>query len=158
MTPQKTIEIVTREGDKARIHIFARGIVLERGTETCAFLAGVRVPDWLVQKSAEEIDARELFRLKRPEVRSRFVNRLGVKRVMSSLGGKVIDRSAGCQLIAFDDEGRRRPYLRNGHSSDPWALEELDASIKTVEQALAWLERRREQEKRRERAWRGIRY
>lgn len=120
MTPQKILEIKTLEGDTVRIRVYSRGILVERGGETGAFMAGVRVPDWLVEKSSTEIDPRELFRLKSPEVISRFVLKVGPRRVMSVLKGKIIDRDGSQCLILFEDEGRKRLYLREKWMPEFW--------------------------------------
>ncbi|MBI5882618.1 MAG: hypothetical protein HZB91_05890 [Elusimicrobia bacterium] len=157
LRPVKTIEISTQEGGHARIHIYGRGIVIERGEESRAYLAGVRVPDWLIQKQPEDIDPAEFFRLKSPEVRSRFLSVLGVKRVLKSLSGKVLERTSRHDLIVFTNAGRRRPYLRDKTADDEWQLEELDTAIKTIEEALAWMQRRLDNAKRQERKCRGIR-
>ncbi len=156
MTPQKILEIKTLEGDTVRIRVYSRGIVVERGGETNAFMAGVRVPDWLVEKSVSEIDPRELFRLKSPEVISRFVLRVGPRRVMSTLKGKIVDRDGSQCLILFEDEGRKRLYLKEKWAAEFWRLEEVGSSIPTVAAALAWRKLREARKEEVERLWRDL--
>ena len=157
MIPQKTIEVKTVEGDTVRIRVYARGIVIERGTESVAFIAGVRVPDWLVEKAPEEIEPRELFRIKNPEVISRFIIKVGFRRLMAALKGRVVDKEDRQRLILFDDAGRTRTYLMGWRHGDPWQLEEVDAAIRSVESAHDWRRRRNEERRQRERKWRGFR-
>ena len=156
MKPQKTIEVKSIEGHIVRIRVYSRGIVIERGEEVRAFIAGVAVPDWLVEKDPEDIDPRELFCIKSPEVISRMIVVLGPRRVLSALGGKIVDRRHREVLIVFDAEGRRRAYLRRGWHPEPWRLEEVDGSIMTVEAARAWQERRKMENPERGRKWRGL--
>lgn len=156
MTPQKIIKIKTVDGETVHIRVYARGIIVERGAETCAYMAGVRVPDWLVEKAPSEIDSRELFRLKSPELICRFIIKAGPRRVMSSLKGRVVDRDGSYRLIVFDDSGKKRTYLRRGWHSDSWRLDEVDPSIRTVSQAFIWQRMKEEQKKQEERRWRGL--
>lgn len=157
MSPQRVIEISTQEYGSVRIRVYAQGIIFERCGETSAFMAGVTVPDWLVEKSPEEIDPHELFCIKSPEVRSRFISKMGFKRILTELQGRIVDRLCRDRLIVFMDAGRRRVYLmRSGHSS-AWYLEQVDPALTSVSAAWSWFERRRLEQERKERLRHGIR-
>lgn len=156
MLPQKVIEIQRPEGGTVRIRIYPKGLVIERGTDTRAFILGVEVPEWLVEKSADEIDPRELFRIVSPRVRDRLVRKLGIRRVMSTLGGRVISRRGKERLIVFCDGGRRRVYFYTQSWSGQWWLEQVDPAIRTVSEAWEWKHRVEVEKNRQERAWRGL--
>lgn len=157
MTPQKVIDISTLDYGPVRIRVYPKGIIMERGGETIAFMGGVAVPDWLVEKLPEEIDPRELFRIKRPEVRSRFISKMGFRRLLEELDGRVADRCFGERLIVFMDAGRRRVYLMRSGQSPAWYLEQVDPALTSVKDAWSWFERREIAKVRQERLCRGIR-
>lgn len=58
------------------------------------FLNGVKVPAWVVETKAEDVDCQKLLEEKNAEVRRELVRKVGIERVCAKLNAKVIDKSA----------------------------------------------------------------
>ncbi len=75
--------------------------------KTQRFLNGVMVDDWLFNAKAEDIPAKRVLTEKNAQVRSILIAKLGVKRLIEQLKGKVIDTHGKNRLlelpIAVDD-------------------------------------------------------
>lgn len=103
-------------------------------------LNGVRVPQWLVETPAEDIDARELLRTQNAEVRREIVRKVGIERVCQDLGAVVVDRDGDYELLWLGlEDGRTRPYLKMKNPSiGVYHVEGVHPRCRTVQQALNW--------------------
>lgn len=103
-------------------------------------LNGVRVPQWLVETPAEDIDARELYRTQNVEVRREIVLKVGIERVCRDLGAKVVDQDGDYELLWLGlEDGRTRPYLKMKNPSiGVYHIEGVHPTCRTVRQALNW--------------------
>lgn len=103
-------------------------------------LNGVRVPQWLVETPAEQIDAHELFRTENAEVRREIVRKVGIERVCRDLGAKVVDRDGDYELLWLGlEDGLTRPYLKMKNPSiGVYHIEGVHPTCRTVQQALNW--------------------
>lgn len=104
-------------------------------------LNGVRIPQWLAEPRAENIDPRKFAELENAEVRREFVRKVGIERIAQHCGAKVLDKRGDYELLKLDLHGTtgKWPYLKMLNPSiDCWHLECVDRNCKTVAQAIAW--------------------
>jgi len=110
---------------------------------------GVRVPEWVVMKSKNDITAKEVFSLTNAEQRAQAIKKVGIGALLSELESKTIDEWREYQLVTIKIENRRiGPYLSMRNPStgeihcegvgDAEKYENIDPTIKTVKAALAW--------------------
>jgi len=100
---------------------------------------GVRVPAWLVETPAEQLDPLQFPKLDNAEVRREFVRKIGVERLCEKLGTKVLDRRGDYELhlINLGGETGEWPYLKMKNPSiGVYHMEAVDKTCRTVEAAL----------------------
>lgn len=104
-------------------------------------LNGVLVPEWLVSKSATNIDPREFAKIENAEVRREFVRKVGIERIAQSCEAVILDKQDAYELLSIDLGGAtgKCPYLKMlNPSTGVWHLEAIGKAIITVEAALKW--------------------
>lgn len=103
-------------------------------------LNGVRVPAWLVETPADQIDPKSILTETNAQVRSEIVKKVGIQRILTALGSETIDTWNDYELILLNmQDGRHRPYLKMKNPSVNLVhVEGVPPEIKTVKQALAW--------------------
>ena len=102
-------------------------------------LNGVRVPGWLAEEKAEEIDPARFAKIDNVEIRREFVRKVGVERIVQEMGGQRLDAVGDYELIEVDLGGStgRHPYLKMLNPSiGVWHLECVERTCRTVQQAL----------------------
>lgn len=110
------------------------------GTRVWA-LNGVRVPQWLAESKWNEIDCNEFAKITNAEVRREFVRKVGVERLCTQLGTKVLDKQGDYELHEIDLLGAtgKWPYLKMLNPSiGVWHMECVGKECKTVNEALTW--------------------
>jgi hypothetical protein len=104
------------------------------------FLNGVRVPSWLVETSADRIDAKQVLDLDNEEVKREAIRKVGVERLLSQLNPRVVDSEPGGSeytLIEADFGGIVRRYLKMLNPSiGVYHVEAVHPECYTVQQAL----------------------
>lgn len=103
-------------------------------------LNGVRVPKELVMTPADKLDAHLILTETNAEVRREIVRKIGTTRMITDLGGKVIDKMDDYELVTLDlGDGRRRPYLKMLNPSlGTIHVEGVSPECETVKAALAF--------------------
>jgi len=107
-------------------------------------LNGVRVPQWLAETTAEQLDPKKVVELTNAEVRREFVRKVGMERLWYKLQPTVIDEEAfdvgGQYQLADINVGSDRAwrYLRMENPSLPgtWHVEGVPQECRTVREAL----------------------
>jgi hypothetical protein len=126
------------------------------------YLNGVEVPESIVMTPAEELDAKLVLTEKNAEVRAQIVKKIGIKKVLSNLDAKSVEKKRieelsedkqkyltstikgnsfrEYELLNLDViDGTYRPYLKMlNPSTGEWHVEGVHPSCMTVEEALAW--------------------
>ena len=103
------------------------------------FLNGVRVPRWLAESPAMEIDCKHFSRIANVEVRREFVRKVGIERLATQLGARTVDKQGDYEVVMIDLGGRigEWPYLKMLNPSvGVWHLECLDSRCTTVQEAI----------------------
>lgn len=103
-------------------------------------LNGVRVPAWLVETPAKDIDISLLLKETNAQVRAEIVRKVGINRVVAELKSEVIDKQDDYELLLLDlGDGRKREFLKMKNPSVNLVhVEGVKPGIKTVQDALAW--------------------
>ena len=104
-------------------------------------LNGVRVPQWLAETPAEEIDCIEFAKIENVEVRREFIRKVGIERLCTKLKSEILDKSGDYELhlIDLDGDTGKWPYLKMLNPSiGVWHMECVARECTTVEQALKW--------------------
>ena len=112
-------------------------------------LYGLRMPDWIIETSKDKIDPRDILKLTNTEQRYAAMKFVGIDKFLKELKAKEIDSKMGYKLYYLTIEGiKLGPYLKMKDSSservflegvgDPNKYENLDPTIKTIEDALKW--------------------
>ena len=107
--------------------------------EDLYFLNGVLVESWLVETPAEQLDPARFATIENAEVRREFVRKVGIERICSKLGTKVLDKQGDYELHLVPLGGATGdwPYLKMRNPSiDVWHMEAVARECRTVEQAL----------------------
>ena len=103
-------------------------------------LNGIKVPQWLVETRAEEIDCNEFAKIENAEIRREFIRKVGIERMAMKLGAKTLDKEGEIyELLEIDLRGDtgKWPYLKMLNPSiGTWHLECVSKECKTVQQAL----------------------
>jgi hypothetical protein len=104
-------------------------------------LNGVRVPRWLVETPAEQIDPTAFAKEANVEVRREIVRKIGVERLCQKLGSKMLDKSADgmyeLHLVPLGAEVGEWPYLKMRNPSiGVYHMEAVSQECRTVQQAL----------------------
>ena len=102
-------------------------------------LNGVRVPEWLVETPARDLDAREFAKLTNVEIRREFVRKVGIERIAEDCGSETLDTVDDYALLMVDLGGEtgKWPYLKMRNPSiGVWHLEAVPRECRTVQQAL----------------------
>jgi hypothetical protein len=103
-------------------------------------LHGVRVPRWLVETRAEDIDPKRVLSIDNAEVRAAFIRKVGIERVLSHLPHAVLDTQGDYSLIEIFMSGYtpdRWRYLKMRNPSvGVWHLEGVAPDVATVAQAI----------------------
>ncbi|MGH2361004.1 MAG: DUF6745 domain-containing protein, partial [bacterium] len=103
------------------------------------FLNGVLVPAWLVETTADQLDALAFAKIENAEIRREFIRKIGVERLCAKLGTKVMDKQGDYELHLVDLHGETGawPYLKMRNPSiGVYHMEAVSKECKTVEQAL----------------------
>lgn len=103
------------------------------------FLNGVRVPKWLAEIPAMQIDCARFSKIANVEVRREFVRKVGIERLVTKLGARTIDKQGDYEVIMVDLGGRigEWPYLKMLNPSvGVWHLECIDSRCTTVQEAI----------------------
>jgi hypothetical protein len=95
-TPYKDICIFQHRPEKISLtngllHCDGSAAVRYRNGFSVWALNGVRVPQWLAETKAEEIDPRKLLKLDNAQVRAEFVRKVGIERICYKLKAKTVD-------------------------------------------------------------------
>src|SRR3990167_2063431 len=94
----------------ARIHRDGGPAVLYRDGFSVWALNGVRVSQGIAETPADRLDAKLVLSEKNAEVRREIVRKIGVHRVVTTLGGKELETWGNYSLISLDlGDGRHRP-------------------------------------------------
>ena len=103
-------------------------------------LNGVRVPPWLAELRAEEIDPARFGEIENAEVRREFVRKVGIERILHNLKAKTIDKRGDYELVLLElGDGLQRPYLKMLNPSiGVWHAEGVHPDCTTIAEALAW--------------------
>jgi len=102
-------------------------------------LHGVRVPPWLVTTPAIALDGHRILGLENAEQRREGVRKMGVERLIHTLGATVVDRQGDYELLSLETGGRKRPYLKMRNPSlGVYHVEGVHPNCRTVEEALRW--------------------
>jgi hypothetical protein len=101
---------------------------------------GVRVPAWLVETPAADLDPRVILKEQNVEVRREIVRKVGIERVCQALGARCVDKQGDYELLLLDlQDGRQRPYLKMLNPSiGVWHVEGVHPDCQTVQQAINW--------------------
>jgi hypothetical protein len=104
-------------------------------------LNGVRVPQWLAETPAEQLNAKEFAKISNVEVRREFIRKIGIEKLCNDLGSTVLDKKGNYELHEVDlgtDVGKW-PYLKMLNPSiGVWHMECVDQSCRTVTDAICW--------------------
>ncbi len=102
-------------------------------------LNGVRVPQWLAETSAEQLDCKQIVQLQNVEERREGVRKVGVERLVYKLGAKSLDKRGDYELLEMN-LGLQRPAhalkMLNASVPELWHVEFVQHHCRTVEQAL----------------------
>ena len=111
---------------------------------------GVRVPQWLAETPADEIDPGQIAKIDNAEVRAQFVRKVTVERIYEKLKGKVLDtywhdtpdgRSHPYELVELRIPGMRRTarFLKMlNPSTETIHMEGVPPEISKCREALKW--------------------
>ena len=110
------------------------------------FLNGVPVSREIAETPADKLDSKLVLSEKNAEVRREIVRKIGVDRVLTTLGGKELETWGNYSLISMDlGDGRHRPYLKMLNPSvGTWHVEGVHPDCRTIEEALNWRNRTKE--------------
>ena len=105
-------------------------------------LNGVRVPEWLAETPAMEIDPKKVVEESNVEVRREILRKIGIERFVQKMGAETLDKKGNYELLdiepAFND-GVSRLYLKMRNPSiSTWHVEGVGSECKTVAEALHW--------------------
>lgn len=104
-------------------------------------LNGIRVSQELSETPTRQLDViKHVIKTQNVEVRREAVRKIGVERIYSELGGKILDQKDDYELVELDiGDGRKRPYLKMKNPSlGIWHLEGIHPDINTVDKAIQW--------------------
>jgi hypothetical protein len=103
-------------------------------------LNGVRMPQWIVEPPAGQLDPRKLTTIGNAEIRREFVRKVGIDRICYKLGANVTDKQGAYELLRLDvGGGRIWSYLKMLNPSiGTWHVEGVPNEIQTVQEALNW--------------------
>jgi len=107
-------------------------------------LNNVNVPRWLAEQNEHDIDPAKFSKLKNAEIRREFIYKVGIERIVKSMGAKSLDKQGDYELLLVDLKGTTGewPYLKMLNPSiGTWHMECVPQNIKTVRQALNWRNR-----------------
>jgi hypothetical protein len=107
-------------------------------------LNGVRVPEWIVVSSPEQMDPTRITELGNAEVRREFVRRVGMERLWHKLSPTILDTESfpvgGEYTLADLNVGSDRPWrvlkMQNPSLPEVWHVEGVDPQCNTVRDAL----------------------
>jgi len=125
--------------NKTRIHNDGGMAVKFRDGWGVWALNGVRVPQWLAETEANQINPRKFAEIENAEIRREFVRKVGVERIAQHCGAELLDTMGGYQLIRIDLGGETGawPYLKMRNPSiGVWHLECVGRECQTVQQAI----------------------
>ena len=110
------------------------------------FLNGVPVSREIAETPADKLDSKLVLSEKNAEVRREIVRKIGVDRVLTTLGGKELETWGNYSLISMDlGDGRHRPYLKMLNPSvGTWHVEGVHPECRTIEEALNWRNKTKE--------------
>jgi hypothetical protein len=101
----------------------------------------VRVPAWLAEMAADQLDPLLFAQQENAEVRREFVRKVGVERLCAKLGTEVLDRQGDYELHLVDLKGEtgKHPYLKMRNPSiGVYHMEAVSKECRTVKAALAF--------------------
>lgn len=103
-------------------------------------LNGVRVTKEIAETPAMKLDPKIILKEQNAEIRREIVRKIGVERLITKLGAKVMDKRGDYELLNINiGDNRVRPYLKMRNPSiNTWHVEGIHPNCKTVEQALNW--------------------
>jgi len=104
-------------------------------------LNGIRVPQWLAETKAEEIDPTKIMKEKNVEIRREILRKIGVERYILKMGAKVIDTfNNDYELLEFDIDGTKNLALKMKNLSldGVYHIEGVPPEINTCVEALNW--------------------
>ena len=103
-------------------------------------LNGVSVPQNIVETPAEDLDCSLILKEKNIEIRKEIIRKIGIERILTELGGEVLEQDANYALLNLDlKDGRKRPYLKMlNPSTGAWHIEGVAVGVKTIGEALSW--------------------
>ncbi len=139
-------EIISMDNDGLLHKDGGPAIHYRGGLVTLWALHGVRVPQWLAETSAEDIDPRKLLKIDNAQVRAEFVRKVGIERICYSLKAKVLDSKVieiggqqhAYELLGLPIDGELYHYLKMQNPSVPelWHVEGVPQECLTVYAAL----------------------
>ena len=124
-----------------QIHNERGAAVLYRDGLAVWALNGVRVPRWLVETPAEQIDPLAFSKEENAQIRREIVRKVGVERLCAKLGSKILDQRGDYELHLINLGGATGswPYLKMKNPSiGVYHMEAVAKECSTVEQALAF--------------------
>lgn len=103
-------------------------------------LNGARVPSWLVETPAEQLDPRKFQELVNAQQRAEFVRKFGIDRLCHEFGAKVIHQDGTYELVelAIDDQPPRRYLKMINPSVGVFHVEGVPNNIETVQGAIEY--------------------
>ena len=104
-------------------------------------LHGRRVPQWLAETSASDLDPKHFSEIDNVEIRREFIRKVGIERVSAALNPRVIDtrNDHDYQLLEFNfGNGYCPRYLKMRNATVPgiWHIEQVSRRAETVQQAI----------------------
>jgi len=102
------------------------------------YLNGVAVTKEIAETPWDKLDPKLLFKTENAEVRREIVRKIGMERILETVGYDVLDTQNDYQLLKFDiGDGRKRPYLKMTNPSlGVYHVEGVPPDTKTVKEAL----------------------
>ena len=111
-------------------------IEMAEGTKVW-FVNGVKVPEWLVTTPSCDIDPKELFKIRNAQVRSEFVKKVGINRILTAFKAQIIESTGIYELLILQIGKRKRPYLRmQNPSTGEYHIEGVRPRCTTIKEAL----------------------
>lgn len=104
-----------------------------------AALHGVKVPKWLAFEPAGKIKVEKIHEIENAQVRTEFVRKIGIERVLGKLSDGAVDTLGDYELHFLKlSDTQERKYLKMKNPSVPelWHVEAVPPDVNTVAEAL----------------------
>jgi len=105
------------------------------------FLNGIKVPEEVITLPPSEVDPMIVLKTNNAAARMEIIRKLGIETVADRLGGKIVDRWQGYELVRLNIPGMRTVplYLKMVNPSTCAVhIEGVPSEIMTCREALSW--------------------